>query len=216
MNSSDFNRETVDASLREFSTSRTSGNANLPIPPDLERFLGLLSKTGVACYSWAVMRELIEAKLVNVVDEFHEKNGFVEQKCKRNFEKRKSDLIELLRGFEMPPFTLQRLAEVLIHSEEQYKLTHKLMNGIEKLLSVTGTLPICSDFEIVYVEDIGDVIRLEPAESPKSNHLTKIENGCEDLMELSPAQEYQNTNAHNNIQEDQSQAEVSNQMQIDF
>ena len=49
----------------------------------------------------------------------------------------------LLQKFEDDaPFTVQRLAEVLSNpSQYQYQSTHKLMNCLEKLLSVTLTIP---------------------------------------------------------------------------
>jgi len=63
--------------------------------------------------------------------------------CHAAFLARKSHLINLLREFQRdPPFTLQRVAEVLLNPEQYYTLTHKLCNGLEKLLGVTGTMPI--------------------------------------------------------------------------
>jgi len=63
--------------------------------------------------------------------------------CRAAFLSRKSHLLNLLRGFRKdPPFTLQRLAEVLLNPESYYTQTHKLCNGLVKLLGVTGTVPI--------------------------------------------------------------------------
>ena len=41
---------------------------------------------------------------------------------------------------EGPPFTIQRLAEVLLSPEYYYTQTHKLCNGLEKLLLVTSSV----------------------------------------------------------------------------
>ena len=41
--------------------------------------------------------------------------------------------------FDGPPFTIQRLAEVLVHPGKYYTKTHKLLNCLEKLLLVSST-----------------------------------------------------------------------------
>lgn len=42
-------------------------------------------------------------------------------------------------GGDRPPFTIQRVAEVLVTPERYYTQTHKLCNGLEKLLLVTSS-----------------------------------------------------------------------------
>lgn len=54
-----------------------------------------------------------------------------------SFDSRKQVILLLLFKFDdSPPFTLQRLAEVLLEPTMYYRATHKLMNSLEKLLSV--------------------------------------------------------------------------------
>jgi hypothetical protein len=58
----------------------------------------------------------------------------------QTFSGRMEELIGLLHRFqEAPPFTLQRLAELILYSSKQYSSTHKYMNGLEKVLSVSTT-----------------------------------------------------------------------------
>uniref|UniRef100_A0A7S2RLB9 Uncharacterized protein n=1 Tax=Eucampia antarctica TaxID=49252 RepID=A0A7S2RLB9_9STRA len=52
-----------------------------------------------------------------------------------------------LRGGYSPPFTIQRVAEVLLMPERYYTQTHKLCNALEKLLLVTSPN---TAFEIFY------------------------------------------------------------------
>lgn len=51
-----------------------------------------------------------------------------------------SRLDEVLALFDQhdqqPPFTVQRLAEVLVRAEEEYRTTHALLNGLSRILSV--------------------------------------------------------------------------------
>lgn len=58
----------------------------------------------------------------------------------QDFHSRLAELLSLLDGFRAaPPFTLQRLIELVVDSS-QYSSTHKYMNGLERILSVTTTI----------------------------------------------------------------------------
>lgn len=48
--------------------------------------------------------------------------------------------MELLKSFLNPPWTIQRLIELLLQPRLIYSTTHKFINGVEKLLSVTTTI----------------------------------------------------------------------------
>lgn len=64
----------------------------------------------------------------------------------QSFQSRKDDILGLLDEYEgEPPFTIQRLAELLQRTRAQYRVTHALMNAINKLLSVTTTMTDYSD-----------------------------------------------------------------------
>jgi hypothetical protein len=43
-----------------------------------------------------------------------------------------------LQTFDDAPFTVQRLVELIYEPDVSYKSTHKFMNGVLKLLSVTS------------------------------------------------------------------------------
>jgi hypothetical protein len=59
----------------------------------------------------------------------------------QNFDSRRNEILSLLDNFrDSPPFTIQRFAELLIDSDKQYRTTHKLLNGLEKVLAVRATL----------------------------------------------------------------------------
>jgi hypothetical protein len=72
-----------------------------------------------------------------VLDKKFSSNGFVGS-ITETFESRRDLILDLVRSYEStPPFTIQRLAELLCHPE-QYKACHKLMNALERLLSVSS------------------------------------------------------------------------------
>ncbi len=75
--------------------------------------------------------------LLQVLDKYFEKLGFVGP-ITDTFDSRREDIIKLLEGYDSPPFTAQRLAEILLDPFSQYRSTHKLMNALEKLLLVSS------------------------------------------------------------------------------
>ena len=71
-----------------------------------------------------------------VLDERFSAIGF-KGSITESFDSRKDEIIELLNQHKIsPPFTIQRIAEVLMNPT-QFAATHKLMNSISKLLAIT-------------------------------------------------------------------------------
>jgi hypothetical protein len=56
------------------------------------------------------------------------------------FKRRRQKILDLCTRRNNPPFTLQRLAEVLLTPHRFYQQTHKLCNCLEKLLMVTSSI----------------------------------------------------------------------------
>jgi PPP4R2 len=59
--------------------------------------------------------------------------------CDTNMEQRGTTMSPATVGDMLPPFTVQRIAEVLMEPERYYTQTHKLCNCMEKLLLVTSS-----------------------------------------------------------------------------
>ena len=57
------------------------------------------------------------------------------------FAEQRKQALEGLHSFDSAPFTLQRLCELLVGYETQYKSSKKLMNAVLKLVSVCSTYP---------------------------------------------------------------------------
>ena len=84
------------------------------------------------------LKEIFRCKMLNMLQYKHNSVGF-QGPIDQSFENRCNELCTLLHSFDIePPFTLQRLAELLL-SPDQYTATHKLCNAIEKLLSVSSS-----------------------------------------------------------------------------
>ncbi len=58
----------------------------------------------------------------------------------QDFNSRLEHISQLLDSYQIPPFTVQRLAELLADDSGQYTVTHKYMNGLEKVLSVSTSI----------------------------------------------------------------------------
>lgn len=79
-----------------------------------------------------------------VVESFFAKKGFVGP-LYESYDSRLDNILTLLDRYDKePPFTVQRLAELLIHADEEYRTTHALMYGLSKILSVHT---LVSDYE---------------------------------------------------------------------
>jgi serine/threonine-protein phosphatase 4 regulatory subunit 2 len=74
------------------------------------------------------------------MDGFFRERGFTGP-ITETFSSRKDEILRLLDDYDsQPPFTVQRLCEVILDADKQFKSTYALLNSITKLLSVTSTV----------------------------------------------------------------------------
>jgi len=112
------------------------------IPAELKEVLNEVGLTGKCRYPWAQMIPLIEAKINEVCAEYHAATQDLEAHGESYAETLKR-LHALLQEFPNPPFTLQRLVELLVDPHRIYRTsTRKLMHALEKLLTVSSTDPV--------------------------------------------------------------------------
>lgn len=107
-----------------------------------DKYFYFIAKTGKIYWNWDDLQRLFAEKMSQVLTHAHQRCGFVGP-INQSFELRKREVLDQLFLFEGPPFTCQRLAEILL-SPGQYSATHKLLNALEKQLGVTSTLPVLS------------------------------------------------------------------------
>ncbi len=122
----------------------TSECVNLVIPSisrSEENLLSDVMRSGFSQQSWMEAKEILSTRTLHVLNGFESLYGFKVSKDEKTYEERKNEVLAALDGFDRPPFTIQRIAEVILEPQTQYSSTHKLLNGLEKLLSVTTTLP---------------------------------------------------------------------------
>jgi len=100
-----------------------------------------IARSGQSSVSWGELKELIAAKIDEVCAEYYanskdidnvEPYGEVLQRLKA-----------LLNEFPNAPFTIQRLCELLLDPHRvYYTSTRKVMSALEKLLTVSSTVPV--------------------------------------------------------------------------
>lgn len=115
-------------------------------PPELNMTLKIIAVKGILPYPWHLIRTGICLKIVSVcLQSLVERGWEPKQENNNTFGDRVDHILTLLANFSDAPFTVQRLAEVLLDGSNQYKVTHKLLNAIEKQLSVEMTLDQVDD-----------------------------------------------------------------------
>lgn len=129
------------AVLEQFSKQPASDRK---LTEDLRGVLAETACTGVIRYDWPLVRSLVVQQLGEQLTAY-EAAEHVDVGPARPLGTGDSDVqatvkrfTELLEQFQGPPWTLQRLCELVLEPRKQYQRLHKLILAIEKLLLVTG------------------------------------------------------------------------------
>lgn len=117
---------------------------NEEITERLEQFFINIAQTGFVPTTWDKMKTLFIGKLNKVVEEFYKITPFNPKQNNRHCEQDKYEdmklrLNELVLGFDEPPFTIQRLCELLTQPKKNYTKCEKFMRGVEKNLMVVSS-----------------------------------------------------------------------------
>jgi hypothetical protein len=120
--SKDFENE-----LEDF-TKQTTKSLN----DNLQRIINDIASTGLTCYPWEFLKQLIGYRLEQILDEWQAKSPLPD------FEQQKKKLLDALSGFSGVPFTVQRMCELLVRPT-LYSSTKKFIFAYDKLLSVSTT-----------------------------------------------------------------------------
>lgn len=92
--------------------------------------------------TWSEVIRLLEFMIIEESQTFKDKYGYRELKDDEegydSFEQNLEILITLLGGFrEKPPFTLQRICELIVSGKDVYRQTHHFMFALEKCLNIS-------------------------------------------------------------------------------
>ncbi len=108
------------------------------IPRELEEYISYVARTGDPVFQWSLVKVLIKEKLLAVLNEFvQESEGSLNiPTCPNveifNYETMKTSLLNRLDTFILPPFTIQRICELLSAPRKEYNRIDKYMRAVEK------------------------------------------------------------------------------------
>lgn len=113
------------------------------IPRELDEYLAWVARTGEPVYSWNLVRPLLKEKLLQVLQDFRSQ-GPPPPTCSRNVppfdpEAMRNVALARLDTFLAPPFTIQRICELLAHPRRHYNRLDKFMRAFEKNVLVVST-----------------------------------------------------------------------------
>lgn len=92
--------------------------------------------------TWSEVIRLLEFMIIEESQSFKERSGYVvpkeDEEGYDSFDQNLEVLITLLGGFrEKPPFTLQRICELVVSGRDIYAQTHHFMFALEKCLNIS-------------------------------------------------------------------------------
>jgi len=111
------------------------------VTPELEQILSDIAKTGLTCNRWDHLKQLIAYKLTQTVSGF---SDFSSASDGTNPEENPTGSLhgridKALTEFPEPPFTLQRICELILQPQKHYKTAKKFLFAFEKLVTVSIT-----------------------------------------------------------------------------
>lgn len=174
---------------------------------EVKGILEVIASTGKFWHDWSKLKSILSLQLKQVLSEYPEAKMTTEQQnasLGETYPELVKRLDEALLSFvDGPPFTLQRLCEILLEGQSIYPNLSKLALALEKNLLVTSMLTISTDpypQQVVSKPDEPGKANEEPKPHPYS-----VENGAEPVE--GDADE---------VMTDVEEAEIDDEMTIDM
>ncbi|KAD3641991.1 hypothetical protein R6Q59_004612 [Mikania micrantha] len=116
---------------------------------EVRSVLKVIAATGEFWYDWEKLKSMLSLHLKQVISEYPQVKMTIEEQ-KISLGETHAELVkrldDALHSFvDGPPFTLQRLSEIILDARTLYPNLSKLALALEKNLSVTSTLTISTD-----------------------------------------------------------------------
>ena len=126
----------ASATFTDSHNSRTAPAASLPATSHLQPILAAIAATGrLSGYPWPAVRELLILRARVVLDEYVQHTGgppTSPSDPSESYEPRVAHLLLLIALFASPPFTLQRLCELLCEPRQHYHSTSHYLAALCK------------------------------------------------------------------------------------
>lgn len=187
-------------------------------PEDMRSIIEVIADTGKFWHDWRFLKSVLSIQLKQVLDEYFEVEMVSQNDGQlRSFSELFSRLNGALERFEEgPPFTLQRLCEILLDPKGTYTKLPKLTLALEKNLLVTSTITKCTDpypaahglpcSDCTQITEISGPADVESVSTPE--HTTAVPNGTEHVAgdvdgEMAEAEAEESSGSHDiEMQED--------------
>jgi len=131
-----FYSQELETALEAFSSSTEK-----TLTPRLQNIVEQISRTGLLCYPWNSIKQLIYQRLNEIFSSHFSKD--LQDKI---VESRIGSIIQSLALFSSAPFTIQRICELILNPSI-YKNPQKYVSALEKLVNVSSTIPQMSASE---------------------------------------------------------------------
>lgn len=129
----------VQRAIDDFVTQCANGSKDLG---PLIKVVQEIKQNGATSYRWGSLKKLLKLQLQNVLDEYKEKGeGKLASVDGESFEVRYSRLKQYMDDFAIPPFTLQRIAELLLEPRRHYRNADTFFFSFTKLVYGIGAAP---------------------------------------------------------------------------
>ncbi|KAL5701409.1 hypothetical protein ACHQM5_026750 [Ranunculus cassubicifolius] len=163
---------------------------------ELRGILEVIAATGKFWHDWDTLKSLLSFRLKQVLAEYPESQMSHDQQSSslgETYGELASRLLEALFSFtEGPPFTLQRLCEILLAARTVYPNLSKLALALEKNLLVTSTLSISTDpYPTSTIQKANEVEKSSPEHQPLvvQNGVVPVEAAVDEDEEMADAEE---------------------------
>uniref|UniRef100_A0A7S3G6C1 Serine/threonine-protein phosphatase 4 regulatory subunit 2 n=1 Tax=Palpitomonas bilix TaxID=652834 RepID=A0A7S3G6C1_9EUKA len=102
-----------------------------------------IAKHGCVWFDWKGLCSLLKARIMSATAEMNAAFPDCQEDIEgESFDHYRLRLIGLLDSLDGPPFTIQRLCELLHTGSAMYRSSRKYLYALEKLVSVSSTVPV--------------------------------------------------------------------------
>jgi len=126
--------------LKELTNFDRNPNEIEEIPELLEKYLDHVAESGDIVFKWEQIRSFLKKKIEKTVNEFNANHPYTQINQPNvkpfDFEEVKYNILNGIDSFTGPPFTIQRICELLVEPYRHYKRADKFMKGLEKNVMV--------------------------------------------------------------------------------
>ncbi|KAB8102204.1 hypothetical protein EE612_033550 [Oryza sativa] len=223
----DSDQHIEDAATEDGKHGSTEENFDVS-PEEMRSVIEIIADTGKFWHDWSFLKRLLSLQLKQVLAEYSEGQVVSQEdgQLQNSFSgETYSELViwlndALLRFEEGPPFTLQRLCEILLDPKGTYTKLPKLALALEKNLLVTSTMTKCTDpypaahvsnLEATVMTENTSAVQVEPERLPE--HPAAVPNGNvggDADAEMADAEVEEPSNSHDVEMQEDKPDQISN------